>query len=155
MSENRAFVYIFDFIVSGILGVALMVSVEYVYAKLYPTKWIFEYQKLETVKPTFAVGEKIRLKSTSASHRVEDFIWNDTLHCDFGEGDVYFSSQTTRSDNFLPKKGLNNLQPTEWVYNAEIPDMQATCYVASVVTAELDFGIKKETSIESNDFEIR
>lgn len=155
MSENRAFVYIFDFIVSGILGVALMVSVEYVYAKLYPTKWIFEYQKLETVKPTFAVGEKIRLKSTSVYHRVEDFIWNDTLHCNFGEGDVYFSSQTTRSDNFLQKKGLNNLQPTEWVYNAEVPHMQATCHIASVVTAELDFGIKKDTSIESNDFEIK
>lgn len=121
----------------------LFLIICYLAVLLSPSSVWFEYESLKNQ----SAQKNIMMHSVVDKRRLADLHYNDVLRCNFGEGYVYFSS-------FLSESTYETAAKTTytWRYQGEVPKTPSKCYIRSVITATVEFGVEKKITIESLPF---
>jgi hypothetical protein len=125
----------------------------YIIAVLADNSIWFNYTKVETSKPVYAIGEDIYSKSYNTRNFNMTMYRNDVLYCDFGTWPQRFSEYNSQNPN-APKIDFTK-GSSFWRYDSSIPKTNTQCHIQANITADIWFGIKKKQTILSNTFEIK
>jgi len=126
---------------------------------LTPIVEYFEYDSVQSSKPVFGLGERIKMLSTREIKRNDLGIWwNDILFCDTFDG--LWHSRTSSFKRSSKKPALWKAVKKSRTYNWILPQnpvgnyIPADCYMRSVIEiCEQD--ICKHQEVISNNFQIR
>lgn len=130
--------------ISIILALCILIT-SYIVILVLPTSHWFNYRELKNYS---SKGEIYMLSSFEKSVS-EPLIYNDILFCDFGTGEVRYSSNLSRSvAKSVPKGGKIVI----WRYEGRVPKLKCVCYIESQIDVYAPFGIKKEQTIRSLPF---
>lgn len=129
----------------------IILGTHYLYYKVLPREYFFEYDRVVPADNLYNLEEKPIFISYSNIKKNLDLKWNDILYCDVdfdGHGYLYFTNYQSSRENVKP----SNQKSKPWVYNIEGPNIPATCYLSSSITAVFPYGIEKRQHIESEKF---
>jgi len=139
---------------------------EYWFTKLSPvTNW-FEYSAVYVAEESVCCTDQvITVLSYAVIKRPVQMQWNDVLYCD-GKDDGFRFVTSNQSSNYFqnptilprvfinPNTGAESNVPWQFNINTQLIAGQ-TCYIESIITAQLPFGIQKSQQIRSNNFVIQ
>lgn len=139
--------------VSMVLGYAAMLislmSAQFTYFTLSPLSVWIEYESIELAKIPER-GKPLHFYSYVTVRKSSAVSWRDNLRCDLFDGVGYrsFSVQAFTS-------GATEVKPLKrvaWTYVEAVPDTKAECYLRSVATGLLPYGIQKVAVTKSDIF---
>lgn len=131
------------FPLSFILLVAVFHSARYSYYRLAPRSVFVNYQQMEARQE----GKEVVVSVTRTTKLGTKLEFTDALHCDRGLGFRLVSIDTSKG--FARKDGLVSY---EWSYLGEKPTTTSTCYLQSLVVANLPYGIDKQQIVTTPNF---
>ena len=119
-----------------------------------PTIWWYEYESIKPTKAAWVSGEKLKMVSTHRVFEVGTPIdFQDQLRCVTDAGDDVVSTQ---SFSTALKGPVDKWRKTPWTWGvipANTPK-NAPCYIRSVQTLSLFFGVKRTTEVLSYEFTV-
>lgn len=143
------------YIIEILLSIWWLFTVFYLILVSLPNTVWFEYQKIDSEKPQYNIGQDIFFHTHSIVHRKVDLYYTDVLMCDIYDNawyryySVYYSSEL----GWQPRD-FSKWSPA-WKYNGNIPKVPAKCYLDTTVVADIGYGIKKRQQIVGEDFIIK
>ena len=121
---------------------------------LAPTAWWYEYKSIVPAKPEYQIGEKLRMVSNIIVHTNGlRIVWDDQLRCLTENGDRVV--KTTTFPGAL-KGTIGELTRTPWAWG-DVPEetpQDVPCYIRSIQTLTLWFGIKRTTVVYGETFRV-
>ncbi|WP_306049157.1 hypothetical protein [Oceaniradius stylonematis] len=130
-----------NFARSYFIAFLLFLTLQYGYYRLMPANHWAEYHAVvyDGVKPN---SGRLQFRSDRTLHRTVNIGGNDHLWCDADKDGEFghFSSWPWRSDQAPPR---DRHLTAPWAYLGELPWPGVSCYMRSVVSVELPYGITK------------
>lgn len=125
-----------------LIAVGAIAASEYLYYRAMPRTHWFTYDSVELAKPARA-GLPIELRSIAEIRRTVDLQWHDTLYCDL-QDDIGFRNYSNQIGfgAGIPPGGFEKVRP--WTYSARVPGPGAQCYIRSVTTGIMTYGIRRQ-----------
>ena len=115
-----------------------------------PHTFWFNYESVEPVKTTFAVGEPIEFSSKLEVYRPSFLYWTDTVRCETRSGASTLS--VFKSDGW---REAGEYEEGSWTFNAAIPLEPAACYGQHDIRVEPLPGVKPTQTVYGSEFYIR
>lgn len=121
---------------------------------LAPTTLWYEYKSIEPAKPVFTPGEDLRMISNVVVNNDGlRILWNDELRC--VDGNVDGVIKTVPFPGALKGNGSSVARiPWTWGKVPENTPKDVPCYIRSVQTLTLWFGIERTTVVYGQTFTI-
>jgi len=121
---------------------------------LAPASWWYEYKSIVPIKPVFVVGEPLKLVSTLRVQQAgAGIVFKDQLRCITDAGDEVVAASTFPTALREPE-GPWRKTPWTWGNIPESVPRDVPCYIRSVQTLSVLFGIQKTTEVDSETFTI-
>jgi hypothetical protein len=132
-----------------ILFLATLVMADVVFFRIMPATYWVEYHAVEPEKTEYECNEEIHFVSTRTSKRDVFASWNDVFWCE--RNGIYEYTQSFQSSGFIEK---NTITSGVWIYDEPTP-CNTQCYLKSVTTIHLPYGIEKDQVVISGPFMIK
>ena len=140
-----------EFLSGLIIAVAFLV----LSASSIPTTYWYKYLSIKPTKEVYTVGEPLKFISTVENYTSGDYSieWHDELRCVVKNEDTLIGKVTSTGSLFY-----NNRLPNKTVWSwGSVPKntpLDVPCYIRSIQTIEVLFGINRKTTYESSFFKI-
>lgn len=133
----------------GTLLLAFAMCIWVLLLAFLPTTYWFEYFSVEPAQSQFDLGEKPVILSDNTVYQTVQMNWNDVMRCDFddGYGYGYFSQYESSATHHKHERKISR-----WIYQAQVPEVPATCIIDSTITINLPLGFTKEQKLQSGPF---
>ena len=129
--------------ISFVLMVLLYQAAMFAYYQFSPRSSFVDYKS----EIAHQAGDKILLDATRHTQQGVRLSFIDSLHCLMNDKYTYISAQEAKG--FGRKTGLASYQ---WQWAGATPDFTTKCYVQSLVTANLPYGITKQQEVTTPPF---
>ena len=119
-----------------------------------PTSWWYEYKSIQPTKPVWTVGEKLKLVSNIVVYTSGlKIVWDDQLRCIVDGSDEVVKTETFPG---ALKGDQGRLSKIAWIWGV-VPEgapKDVPCYIRSIQTLTLWFGIERTTVVYGETFTI-
>ena len=132
--------------VGYIFGCAVVLSAQWTYYSAMPRSHFFDYEAVRFVE---VERGRLWMQSLLEVKQVIDMRFHDILYCKQGKEFVRYSQ-----DDSSTQDSEVGVKTPKWPYSGRLPATGGECFVRSVITAELPFGIEKSQKIRSEVFTI-
>lgn len=129
--------------VDYLVAFLVILSGMYLFCSAMPTGFWATYHEI-VIEDADASDERILLRSIRTVARASDLGGLDVLFCDLDKDGEFghYSSQPWQSDDVRPTAGSMRTGP--WSYAGRLPAPGTSCFMRSVITLRLPFGITRQ-----------
>ncbi len=144
--------FILDILLNGVVLYGVYLMFLYAFFSLTPVSWYFTYYSVEPVLVPVEIGSDYILMESSLQVATDgNMYWNDVLRCRQNNGLYTFYSQYDTNAQVVYR---GDTRTSQWEYRGQIPNQPSTCRMYSTITRKLPFGIEKQQTITSQQFDI-
>lgn len=139
--------------ISVVIAIAMWFGGLFIHYSYAPISWWFEYLEIETVQPVFA-GEDIYFHSRIYGYREVDITWVDVIRCrSVTSGDRYSSEGRQVSSGRIQVQSPED--GARWKFSNPNLTAGQVCYLDSIMTVHLPFGINRQTRYIGDLFRVK